>query len=120
LWSNVHGWPSLSHIDEFGIFYARAVRFICPVIGFALFLILSRHNTGWNIWKPMMIASLLLTPLQMLALNPLSLLGLGTAVAESARTLVVVLLMAWSIGAFGTTTPQHQSPEPVKASRVQS
>jgi hypothetical protein len=56
----------------------------------------------------------------MLTLNPFSLLGFGTAVAETARTLIVVVLMAWSIGAFGTTTPQRQNPEPLKPSPVQS
>jgi len=41
-WSSAHGWPSWSHLEGFGRFYARAVPFGCALGGFGLFLLLAR------------------------------------------------------------------------------
>ena len=38
VWSYAHGWQPMTHIDQFGHFYAPLVRLVCPLIGFALFL----------------------------------------------------------------------------------
>ena len=59
LWSYAHGWQPMSHIRDFGGFYAPTIHLICPLIGFALFWIISRHKVGINLWKPMAIALLL-------------------------------------------------------------
>src|SRR5580700_277255 len=59
LWSYAHGWQPMSHIDDFGHFYANTVHLICPLIGFALFWIVSRHKVSITFWKPMGIVLLL-------------------------------------------------------------
>ena len=62
LWSYAHGWQPMSHIRDFGGFYAQTVHLICPLIGFALFWIVSRHKVGIKVWKPLAIALLLTIP----------------------------------------------------------
>ena len=100
LWSYGHGWQPMSHIRDFGGFYALTVRLLCPLIGFALFWVFSRCRVGRNIWKPMAIAWILLTPIQLVILKPLLALGLGVSGAETMRTLLLVLAMIWSVGAL--------------------
>ena len=96
LWSYAHGWQPMSHIRDFGSFFAPAVQLICPLIGFALFGMLARPRIGLNLWKPVAIALWLCLPYGYLAGVP------GTALpwVEGARTIVIVALMAWSIGAI--------------------
>ena len=106
LWSYVHGWQPMSHIEAFGRFYALTVHLLCPLIGFALFWTISRYNVGRNIWKPTAIALLLLTPLQQVILTPLLALGVGESWAETTRTLLLVLAMVWSVGAFRMFRPK--------------
>jgi len=96
LWSFAHGWTPMSHIRDFGRFYAPVVQLTCPLIGFALFCILSRHRVGFNFWKPMAIALLLAIPSGYTALVPAS----ATPWVEAARAILVVLLMVWSVGAI--------------------
>jgi hypothetical protein len=99
LWSYAHGWQPMSHIRDFGWFYAPAVQLICPLLGFALFWILSRHKMDTHIWKPLAIAFLLSIPTGFVGL-----LSAGALPwVEAARTLLLVLLMVWSAGAMRTS-----------------
>ncbi len=109
LWSHAHGWPSMSHIRDFGPFFAPAVQLICPLIGLALFCTISRHRVGIHIWKPLAIALLLAIPNGYINLVP----GHALPWVEVARTILIVLLMVWSVGAFrisGPETPTTTSP----------
>ncbi|MGO9257286.1 MAG: hypothetical protein ACLQU1_13415 [Bryobacteraceae bacterium] len=102
LWSYAHGWQPMSHIAEFGLFYALTVRLVCPLIGFALFRITSGHKVGIDFWKPMAIASLPLTaPSSYIALVP----GYAVPWVEVARTILIVLLMVWSVRATSNSMP---------------
>jgi hypothetical protein len=111
LWSLVHGWTPLSHIDEFGRFYARTVHLACPLAGFVLFLILSRYKTGRNVWKPAAVLFLLAAVLQPPGVAPFRWLGLGVTAAETVQTALVVLSMIWSVGAFRMFPPKGQAEE---------
>ena len=93
LWSYAHGWQPMSHMRDFGGFFALMVHLICPLIGFAVFWMLSRHKVGTKVWKPLAIALLLDVP------PVLSSLTFGPC-CEAARTVIIVLLMAWSVGAI--------------------
>jgi len=96
VWSYTHGWPPLSHIRDFGPFYAPAVELGCPLLGFALFRMLSREKVGTNVWKPLAIAALL-------SMAPDVLSGASAAALpwwEAARTAAIVFAMAWSVGAI--------------------
>lgn len=62
LWSYAHGWQPMSHIRDFGHFYAPAVHLICPLIGFAVFRMVSGHKVGIAVWKPVGIALALAIP----------------------------------------------------------
>lgn len=101
LWSYAHGWPPMSHIRDFGSFYAPVVQLTCPLIGFALFWILSRHKVGIKVWKSLAIALLLTIPPTISTLAP----GYATPWVEAARTILVVLLMVWSVGAIRISNP---------------
>jgi hypothetical protein len=107
LWSYVHGWQPMSHIRDFGGFYAHTVHLICPLIGFALFWILSRHKVGINVWKPIAIALLLTIPSTFTALAP----SYAIPWVEVARTILIVLLLVWSVGAFKLSKPHISTPE---------
>ena len=96
LWSFAHGWQPMSHIRDFGPFYAPAVQLICPLIGFALCWILSQHKVGIQLWKPLAIALLLAKPYGYVEVMP----GYATPWVEAARTTLVILLMVWSVGAL--------------------
>jgi hypothetical protein len=100
LWSYAHGWQSMSHIDEFGRFYAQTVHLICPLIGFALYWVISRHKVGINFWKPVAIAFISASPLCLETVVPLLKLGLGVLWSEMACTLLIVLSMVLSVRAF--------------------
>lgn len=101
LWSNAHGWQPMSHIKDFGRFYALTAHLICPLIGFALFWILSRHKVSINFWKPMAIALLLTFPSSYIDLLP----GYALLWVEVTRTILIVLLMVWSVGATRISKP---------------
>ncbi len=94
LWSFAHGWQPMSHIRDFGRFYAPAVHLICPLIGFLLFWVMSRHKVGINLWKPMAIALLLTVPSSLLTQMP----AYSLPWIEVARTLLIVWLMVRSVG----------------------
>jgi hypothetical protein len=96
LWSYAHGWQPLSHIRDFGGFYAHTVHLICPLIGFALFWIVSRHQVGSKVWKPVAIALLLTIPPSFSSLAS----DYATPGVEAARSILVLLLMLWSVGAI--------------------
>jgi hypothetical protein len=107
LWSYAHGWQPMSHIRDFGHFYAPTIQLICPLIGFALFWILSRHNVGIEVWKPL---AIVLLP----AIAPgFSDLAPGYAIpwVEVARTILIVLLMVWSVGAIGISNLRPRPPK---------
>src|SRR5579884_456807 len=89
LWSYTHGWQPLSHIDRFGHFYAHTVHLLCPLMGFALFCLASRHKLDMWLWKPLGIAVLLALPPAVTLLTPFYGLGL-TLWVEVARTLLIV------------------------------
>ena len=104
LWSYAHGWQPMSHIHDFGRFYAPLVQLICPLIGFAIFWILSRHKLGLNAWKPVALALILAIPSSFMDGVP----GYALPWVEVARTLLIVSFMAWSVGAirvFKVCTP---------------
>jgi hypothetical protein len=46
LWSYAHGWQPMSHIRDFGRFYGPTIQLICPLIGFALFRMISRRQVA--------------------------------------------------------------------------
>jgi CDP-diglyceride synthetase len=98
LWSYAHGWQPLSHIRDFGHFYAPVVQLICPLIGFTIFWILSRRRLSLAFWPALTIAFLLAVPLGFVL--PVS--GPGLPWLEVARTLFLVLLMVWSAERFGS------------------
>jgi len=104
LWSYAHGWQSMSHIHDFGWFLAPTSQVICPLIGFALFWAISQYRVGRNLWKPVAIALLAALP------N-----GYNDGVPchalpwiEAARTMLIVLLMVWSVGSLRHYGPDRQ------------
>lgn len=97
LWSSAHGWPPMSHIRDFGWFFAPTVQLFCPLVGFALFCAISRHRVGTGVWKPVGIALLLAIPNGYIGLIPAGALPW----MEAARTVLVVLFMVWSVGGLG-------------------
>jgi hypothetical protein len=110
LWSYAHGWPSASHIPD-GQAYAATVRLLCPLIGFALFWIISRHHVGTNVWKPIIIA-LLVTALPHFIVAPaVRAWGLHHPWIELTRTLLALFLMVWSVGAIGISKPHAPTSE---------
>jgi hypothetical protein len=111
LWSYAHGWQPMSHIDTFGHFYAHTVDLICPLIGFSLFWMISRRKVGIELWKPVGIALLLTFPPGSLAFMPVYALGLGYPWSEVVRILLVLLSMAWSVGAIRISTPHTSATE---------
>jgi hypothetical protein len=96
LWSYVHGWQSMSHVRDFGWFFAPTSQVICPLIGFALFWTISRYTVGRNLWKPVAIALLAAIPSGYIDLVP----GHALPWIEAARTMLIVLLMVWSVGSL--------------------
>jgi len=111
LWSYAHGWQPMSHIDDFGRFYAHTVHLICPLIGFALFWIVSRHKVGIKFWKPIGIALLLTVPPSFRMPN-------YEEWVEVVRTLLIVLLMVWSVGAIRISKPHAPTTESLAGSGV--
>ena len=107
LWSYTHGWQPMSHIDEFGRIYAHTVHLICPLLGFALFWIVSRHKVGFKSWKPIGIALLLTVPPSFSDLAP----DYIVPWVEVVRTLLIVLLMVWSVGAIRISKPHAPTTE---------
>lgn len=101
LWSYAHGWQPMSHIRDFGHFYAPTVQLICPLIGFALFWFFSRNRVGINFWKPIAIALLLAVPTGFTALTS----AYALPWVEVARTILVMSLMVWSVGALKIVLP---------------
>ena len=91
----------MSHIRDFGQFFAPTVQLICPLIGFALFWAISGHKVGIKFWKPLVIASLLAIPNGYVDLVPYYALSW----VEVGRTILVVLLMVWSVGALRISKP---------------
>jgi hypothetical protein len=96
LWSYAHGWQPMSHIHDFGRFYAPVVQLICPLIGFALFWILSRHKLSIDVLKPVALALVLAIPSSFIDGVP----GYALPWVEVARTLLVVGFMVSSVGAI--------------------
>jgi len=115
LWSYAHGWQPMSHIRDFGRFYAQTVHLICPLLGFALFWIASRHKVGINFWKPIGIALLLTIPSSSIVLAPFYALGFKEPWVEVVRTLLIVLLMVWSVGAVRFFKPHIPTTESLAA-----
>jgi hypothetical protein len=98
LWSHAHGWQPLSHIRDFGHFYAPVVQLVGPLVGFALFWITSRHKVGIDFWKPVGIALLMGIP-------PLFNFGSAEPWVQAFRTVVIVMFMVWSVGAVPNPKP---------------
>jgi len=95
LWSYAHGWPPMSHIRDFGQFYAPVVQLTAPLIGFALFWILSRHKLGLCLWKPVAMAWVLTIPSGYIAVVPYHALPW----VEMLRTIVIIVL--WTVWLSG-------------------
>lgn len=107
LWSYAHGWQSMSHVRDFGWFFAPTSQVVCPLVGFTLFWTISRCRVGRNLWKPLAIALLAAIPNAYIHLVPAHALPW----VEAARTMLIVLLMVWSVGAlrlFGPDTATTQ------------
>ena len=107
LWSWVHGWPAMTHVRDFGHFFAPTVQVICPLIGFAVFWIISRQQVGIRCWRPVAIALLLAIPNGYIDLVP----GYALSWVEAGRTSLVVLLMVWSVGAPRLSGPHTSTTE---------
>lgn len=100
-WSHAHGWAPMSHIRDFGHFYAPAIQLVCPLIGFGLYWWMSGKKVGRQVWKPLAIAGLLVAPPSLSDLVG----GVGTPWAEGARTIAIVLFMVWSVGGMTESGP---------------
>jgi hypothetical protein len=105
LWNQAHGWVgpnsdfstlAHSHVADFGRFYAHAVIFLCPLLGFFAFSLATRLPVTRQWWKPLAIAIALTTPLQYAIHDPLRSAGLSEPIAEAARAAIVFGLMVWS------------------------
>jgi hypothetical protein len=107
LWSYAHGWQPLSHIRDFGAFYAPTVQLGCPLLGFALFRTLSRHKVGMRFWRPPAIAVLLFLSTRFIDSVP----DYALPWVEAARTVLVTLLMVWSVGAIRFPRPRTASTD---------
>ena len=118
LWSHAHGWEpvmtgrQLNHVEEFGQFFAHAVIFACPLLGFCIFWLAARQRVGWQWWKPLVLA--LAFPLDDLIRQVFRSAGLNEPLAETARALVIFALMLWSVGAI-----RIRKPEPVAEAQPQ-
>jgi hypothetical protein len=99
LWSYAQGWLPMSHIRAFGGFYAPVVHLLCPLIGFAVFWVLSRHEGGISFWTPMAIALLFTMP-------P----SVSDPWVVTARTILIVLLMVWRSRRDPARLPVPASP----------
>src|SRR5580704_7218959 len=64
LWDHTHGWMPMSHVEEFGRFYAGLVLLTCPLIGFGIFCFVSRQHVSGQFWKPLAVAIVFATPAQ--------------------------------------------------------
>jgi hypothetical protein len=49
--------PATGSIEDFGRFYARFSKLICPSVGFALFMILAGRRPSIHLWKPLAIVT---------------------------------------------------------------
>lgn len=107
LWSYAQGWPPMSHIRDFGHIYASTIQLVCPLIGFALFRVMSGHKVGIGFWKPLAIALLLTIPPGFSDLVS----SYATPWAEAVRTILIILLMAWSVGAIRISKPHTWTAE---------
>jgi len=96
LWSYAHGWQPMSHIQDFGYFYAPLVHLTCPLAGFALFWAITRHKVGSHFWKPLAAALLLTVPDAYIDALP----AYALPWVEATRTALVVLAMVWTAGGF--------------------
>lgn len=90
----------MSHVEEFGGFYAYLVLLTCPLIGFAVFWVVSRPEVGWQFWKPFAVAIAFAPPAQQFMRHGFLALGMDEPAAEAARAVVVLLLIIFSIAAF--------------------
>lgn len=92
-WSAAHGWKSMSHIDEFGRFYSHAVSFGCPLLGFLVYMTISRPRLGRHLIAPFAIAISQATPLLAGFDYPLREIGIGSPALYIVRAMAVLLLM---------------------------
>jgi hypothetical protein len=98
-WAHVHGFTPISRMNDFGRFYYRLLTLACPLLGFGMFWLGSRHKIGGQLWKPLAIA-IVFIPLAGLISGCFTLIGLSGPAAQAARAVVVLLLMIWSVGAI--------------------
>ena len=106
LWGYAHGWMPMSHVEEFGRFYASLVLLTCPLIGFGVFWFVSRQEAGRQFWKPLAVAIAFATPVQQFMRQGFLALGMDEPAAEATRAVVVLLLMIFSIGLRQKATEQ--------------
>jgi hypothetical protein len=112
LWSYAHGWQPMSHIRDFGPFYAQTVHLVCPLFGFVLFGIISRQQVVTKLWRPVGIALLLslITPASALE-APLYVVGLNQPWVAVARTLITLAVMLWSVDVLRSSEPGTRDHE---------
>jgi hypothetical protein len=101
---------SIRRIDEFGRFYVRFTWLICPVLAFGVFLLGFRQKIGPHAWRPFAIAIAFTLPL-LGDVPSWIFMPLGIAGAMAARSVVVLLLMMWSIGAMRISSRSHYAVE---------
>jgi hypothetical protein len=103
VWSAVHGSDAAQHLDDVGRFYANAVGFLCPMLGFLMYLVIFHPKVGLKLLTPVAIALSQMTPLAGGLDYPMRALGLDDpSVYVVIRTLVVLMIMIWASGAFRT------------------
>ena len=103
VWAQLRGFEPMSHLEEFGRFYAYLVILSCPLIGFGIFCLGSRQKISEQWWKPFAIAILFTAPLGDLISQSFWISGLDRPVAEAARATIVLLLMIGSVGGIQIT-----------------
>lgn len=98
LWSAAHGWASMSHIEDFGRFYALLVHLGCPLAGFALVLAGWRRWTVGSVWKPVAVAAVASLPwIDQLGPAAFRLAGMNYEWSEVARTALLMTAMLWLV-----------------------
>jgi hypothetical protein len=114
VWSRAHGWLPLSHIRDFGRFYASAIHIGCPLIGFILFRLISRSRIGWKVWKPLVIVAVCapLNTLVYMFLDP----AMRAPWSEMFLASIVFALMVGSVGALPAIRAQKR--ETITTGRV--
>jgi hypothetical protein len=105
-WCDFNGFAPFSHPNDFLPFFTRATLLGLPLIGFILFWFASGDKVGRQIWKPLLIAVVFSTPLETPVRAAFEALGMERPAAEALRSIVVLVLMIWSIRRIPIVPPK--------------